>query len=748
MTRFLILSVCILNLLSAPQSTLHNELLEWVNPFMGTDGPGNTYPGAQYPFGAVQLSPDHGLSGWDRISGYSYPDTIISGFSHLHLSGTGAGDLYDLLFMPVNHRSSRTLPENGNRPYSVFSHNHEGASPGYYWVMLNDFGIRAEMTATPRGGIQRYHFPADAGKAILLDLGYALNWDGPTETSIRVIDSMTIAGFRKSSGWAADQRVYFKARFSKPFSDYSLFEADRRVDTTARGKHTRIRVEFEGNQPEVIEVQVAVASSGPEGAEANFEAELNGVSFEQALATARRAWVAELSAIEVESADTNLLRTFYTTLYQTMLNPRIYSDVNGYYKAPNGRVERATDHTRYELFSLWDTFRAAHPLYTLMHPGRVKEMVQSLMAHYLETGLLPVWSLEGNETNMMIGYHSVPVIVDAYFKGLLEGMDAHELFEACKASAMQDAQRIDEYKKKGFVSTNGKSENWSVSLTLEYAYDDWAIAQLAQALGKADDYAYFMKRSGNWANHYDAASTFLRTLNPDGTFYAPFVAKAYTDDYCESNAWQYFWFVPHNIQGLIGKLGSAQRFEEKLDSMFRYSPLPDDELPIFSTGMIGQYAHGNEPSHHVGYLYNYIGKPWKTQQIVRQIALSQYEPTPSGHCGNEDCGQMSAWFVFTALGFYPVNPADGIYVIGAPLVDKATIDLGGGKKFVVTASNLSDTHIYIQEATLNGKLLGHSYIRHSDLAGGGTLHFVMGPEPNLRLWSQVSCFPPSDEIKN
>jgi len=729
------------------QTQVKEDLLSLVNPFMGTDGPGNTYPGAQFPFGAVQLSPDHGLSGWDRISGYSYEDTIISGFSHLHLSGTGAGDLYDLLFMPVNKRSNRTIEENGNRSFSVFSHDEEGAQPGYYWVNLKDFGIKAEMTASSRGGVQRYHFPKDEGKAILLDLGYSLNWDGPTDTYIKVIDNKTLVGYRMSSGWAADQRVYFKAEFSSAFDSYNLFAEDKEVKNEAKAKHTKVKVNFNSANAEVIEVKVAIASSSIAGAEANFAAELNNKDFATIKAEASKEWTAELSKIDISTTNDSLKRTFYTTLYQTMLNPRVFSDVKGDYKAPNGAVENANDYTRYDLFSLWDTFRAAHPLYTIMHEARVKDMIKSLMAHYHEKGLLPVWSFEGNETDMMMGYHSVPVIVDAYFKGMLADFDAEELYKACKASAMQDAQRLDEYKAKGFVSTNNEHENWSVSKTMEYAYDDWCIAQLAKDLNKTDDYAYFMKRSNNWANHYDSESTFLRTLEADGSFVKHFIAKEYTDDYCESNAWQYFWFVPHNTQGLINKLGSADRFEEKLDSMFTYYPTADDVLPIFSTGMIGQYAHGNEPSHHVGYLYNYIGKPWKTQEIVKQIADTQYSATPDGHCGNEDCGQMSAWYIYTAMGFYPVNPADGIYVIGTPLVDNATIKLESGKEFAIESINLSDENIYIQKATLNGQDLQTSYIHHKDIMNGGKLVYTMGATPNKNLWTDASAFPPSDDLK-
>ncbi|MCU4174252.1 GH92 family glycosyl hydrolase [Carboxylicivirga sp. N1Y90] len=741
---FIILFLCSCSIDKSEQGSSNQDLVAYVNPFMGTDGPGNTYPGAQFPFGAVQLSPDHGISGWDRISGYSYSDTIISGFSHTHLSGTGAGDLYDLLFMPINNRSSRTIKENGNRPYSVFSHDQENASPGYYQVMLKDFGIKAEMTASERGGVQKYHFPKDEGKAIILDLGYSLNWDGPTDTYIKVVDKNTIVGYRKSSGWAADQRVYFMAEFSKAFDSYELYEEDKIVRTKAKAKHTKIMLGFDSSKEEVIEVKVAIASSSIDGAITNFNKELKGQLFTDIKSAAENAWSKELAKITIETNNTKLKQTFYTTLYQTMLNPRILSDDNGFYKAPNGEVEQAQGYIRYDLFSLWDTFRAAHPLYTIMHTNRVVDMVKSMMAHYTETGLLPVWSFEGNETDMMMGYHAVPVIVDAYFKGLLNDLDAEELYDACKASAMQDAQRIDEYKEEGFISTNQEHENWSVSKTMEYAYDDWTVAKMAKALGKKGDYDYFMKRSNNWANHYDTESSFLRPLNADGSFVKPFLAKNYTDDYCESNAWQYFWFVPHNIQGLADQLGSNKRFEEKLDSMFTYYPKEDDKLPIFSTGMIGQYAHGNEPSHHVGYLYNYIGKPWKTQAIIKQIADSQYAPTPSGHCGNEDCGQMSAWFIYSSMGFYPVNPTDGLYVIGTPLINQVDISLENSKTFVIKTVNLSDDNIFIQNATLNGMPLETSYIKHSDIMQGGELIFEMGNKANKQLWVQQEAFPPSD----
>jgi predicted alpha-1,2-mannosidase len=415
-----------------------------------------------------------------------------------------------------------------------------------------------------------------------------------------------------------------------------------------------------------------------------------------------------------------------------MLAPTLLSDHNSNYKGANDIITKADDFNRYDTFSLWDTYRAAHPLYTILHPERTSDMINSLLTHYKETGLLPVWSMQGNETNMMIGYHAVPVIVDAYFKGI-KNFDIELAFEACIASATDNSRQIDEYMELGYVPVDEHHENWSVSKTLEYAYDDWCIAQLAKALGKTEDYNTFLKRSENWRNVYDSQSTFLRPKLKNGEFVKEFIPKEYTPYFCESNAWQYFWSVQHNIEGLTDIIGGKELFEKKLDTMFSLNPLPEDKLPIFSTGMIGQYAHGNEPSHHVAYLYNYIEKPWKTQELVREILETQYKNEPNGHCGNEDCGQMSSWYVFSALGFYPVNPAQGIYAFGSPIIDAATLNLENGKKFTIETKNNSSENKYIQFIELNGKTINRNYITHKEIMNGGTLIFTMGNLPNKNV---------------
>lgn len=705
------------------------QLTNYVNPFVGTDGPGNTYPGATVPFGMVQLSPDIGISGWDRISGYYYKDSIISGFSHMHLSGTGAGDLYDILVMPTNSKFSKRIKENNFKPFSSFSHEKETASPGYYSVALLDYGIKAELTTTARTGIHRYTFPKDDKSQIYIDLGYALNWDSPTETYLKVVNKTTIEGFRKSTGWAKDQRVYFVIKVSKAFDSYQLFKNDSLVTTSAKGKDTKIILNYSTKINEIIVLKTGVSSANIEGAYKSLEIEAPDFNFENYKAKASEAWEHELQKIEISTSDETKKQLFYTMLYQSMLAPTLFSDLNGNYKGANDTIVKAEGFNRYDTFSLWDTYRAAHPLYTIIHPKRASDMVNSLLAHYKETGLLPVWSMQGNETNMMIGNHAVPVVVDAYFKGI-ENFDIELAYEACKASAMDNSRQIDEYKKLGYVPVDEHHENWSVSKTLEYAYDDWCIAQFAKAIGKTADYEYFLERSQNWRNVYDSQSTFMRPKLKDGSFVKEFIPKDYTPYFCESNAWQYFWSVPQNIEGLVKEVGGNELFEKKLDTMFTLKPLQEDRLPIFSTGMIGQYAHGNEPSHHVAYLYNYVEKPWKTQKLVREILETQYKNTPDGHCGNEDCGQMSSWYIFSSLGFYPVNPAQGIYSFGSPLFESATINLENNKTFVVQTRHNSNENIFIQSIKFNGKKINRNYITHKEIVQGGTLIFTMGKSPN------------------
>ncbi|MBD0831903.1 GH92 family glycosyl hydrolase [Aestuariibaculum sediminum] len=704
------------------------SLTSFVNPFIGTDGPGNTYPGATVPFGMVQLSPDIGIGGWDRIAGYFYQDSIITGFSHTHLTGTGAGDLYDILVMPTNSRFNKRIEANNFKPFSKFSHQKESASPGYYQVDLLDYGIKAELSATARTGIHKYTFPKDTLTQIHVDLGYALNWDAPTDTFIKVVNDSVIQGYRKSTGWAKDQRIYFEIQVSKPFKSYQLYSNDSLISHQAKGKNTKIILNYSTQANEVVVLRTGLSTASIDGAHQSLEKEAKHFNFEQYKADAKAIWEKQLEKIEVVTNNTTNKHIFYSMLYQSMLAPTLLSDYNNEYKGANDITMTANGFNRYDTFSLWDTFRAAHPLYTILHPDRVSDMIYSLLAHYSETGLLPVWSMQGNETNMMIGNHAIPVIVDAYFKGI-KGIDADLAYEACKISSMVDSRQLDAYKTLGYVPVDDEHENWSVSKTLEYAYNDWCVAQFAKALNKTDDYNYFLKRSENWRNVYDPESTFMRPKFNNGIFVEPFVPKEYTTYFCESNAWHYMWSVPQNVEGLIQELGE-DAFDKKLDSMFSLAPLPTDKLPIFSTGMIGQYAHGNEPSHHVAYLYDYIGKPWKTQERVRQILNTQYKNEPKGHCGNEDCGQMSSWYVLSSLGFYPVNPAQGIYAFGSPIFDKAIIHLESGKDFVVEAENSSNENKFIQSIILNGKEIHRNYIEHKEIMNGGQLRFVMGSKPN------------------
>jgi len=717
--------------ISCSKTEEHSEkkLTSYVNTFIGTDGPGNTYPGATVPFGMVQLSPDIGIPGWDRIAGYFYQDSIISGFSHTHLTGTGAGDLYDILVMPTNSRFDEKIKENSFKPFSKFSHDKEASSPGYYTVDLLDFGIKAELTATERTGIHRYTFPKDSLSKIHIDLGYALNWDSPTDTYFKVVNKNTIEGYRKSTGWAKDQRIYFTIQFSRDFDSYELYKNDTLVESSVKGKNTKIILNYNTKSNEQIVLKTGLSTANIEGSRKSLEIETSDFDFDIYRREANEIWEEQLQKIKVTMLNDEQTTIFYTMLYQSMLAPTVLSDHNGNYKGANDSIMKANGFDRYDTFSLWDTYRAAHPLFTILHPAKVTDFIKSMLAHYKETGLLPVWSMQGNETNMMIGYHAVPVIVDAYFKGIKD-FNVDLAYEACKVSAMDNARKIDVYKELGFIPIDEEGENWSVSKTLEYAFDDWCIAQFAKALDKNEDYNYFLKRSEYWRNVYDKESSFMRPKLANGEFIKNFVPKEYSNYFCESNAWQYFWSVPHNVKGLIEVTGGNNRFEEKLDSMFSLNPLPTDKLPIFSTGMIGQYAHGNEPSHHVGYLYNYIDKPYKTQKIIRQILESQYKNAPDGHCGNEDCGQMSSWYIFSALGFYPVNPAEGVYSFGSPIIKDAKLNLENGKTFEIEVLNNSKENVFIQSILLNDDRLTKLTINHSEILNGGKLVIKMGEKPS------------------
>ena len=710
---------------------------EYVNPFIGTDFTGNTYPGAQAPFGMVQLSPDNGLPDWDRISGYFYPDSTIAGFSHTHLSGTGAGDLYDISFMPV------TLPyKEADAPlgiHSLFSHDEETASAGYYQVRLKDYDINVELTATERCGIQRYTFP-EADAAIFLNLRKAMNWDFTNDTRIEVVDSVTIQGYRFSDGWARDQHIYFRTRFSKPFASVQLDTATVIKDGKRIGSSAIARFDFHTSAGEQILVTTAISGVSMEGAARNLAAEAPADDFDKYLAVTRKNWNEQLSKVEIKSNDIDEKVKFYTALYHSMLAPTIYSDMDGAYYGPDKQVHQADGWTNYSTFSLWDTYRAAHPLYTYIEPQRVNDMVKSFLAFSEQNGRLPVWNFYGSETDMMIGYHAVPVIVDAYLKGIGD-FDPKKALAACVATANIDEYRgIGLYKKYGYVpydvTDHYNSENWSLSKTLEYAYDDYCIARMAEKLGERQIADEFDKRSRNYKNVYNSQTTFMQPRNNKGSFIEDFSPDDYTPHICESNGWQYFWSVQQDVDGLISLVGGKERFAQKLDSMFTYNPSADEDLPIFSTGMIGQYAHGNEPSHHVIYLFNAIGQPWKTQKYAAEVMHELYKNTPAGLCGNEDCGQMSAWYVFSAMGFYPVDPISGKYEIGTPMYPEMKMHLANGKTFTILAPAVSKENIYIQSVKLDGNPYDKSYITHEQIMNGSIFEFEMGNKPG-KVWYEI-----------
>ena len=710
------------------------DYTQLVNPFIGTDFTGNTYPGAQAPFGMVQLSPDNGLAGWDRISGYFYPDSTIAGFSHTHLSGTGAGDLYDVLFMPVTLPYKEAQGELGI--HSKFSHQDEEASAGYYRVKLQDYNINVELTATPRCGVQRYTFPK-AESMVILNLKKAMNWDFTMDSQIEVVDSCNIRGYRFSEGWARGQKLYFATRFSRPFKSVEMDEAEIKLKGEKVGTSKIARFMFDTEEGEQVTIVTALSGVSMEGAVKNLDAEAPHNDFDKYLADAKADWNKQLQRIEVTGGNDDDRVNFYTAVYHSMIAPTIYSDVDGQYYGPDKRVHQADGWVNYSTFSLWDTFRAAHPLFTYTEPERVGDMVQSFIAFYEQNGRLPVWNFWGSETDMMIGYHAVPVIVDAYIKGIGH-FDAEKALEACIATSNIDEYRgIGSYKKNGYIPYNVtdkyNSENWSLSRTLEYAFDDFCIAEMAQKMGKTDIANEYYKRSQNYRNVFNPATGFMQPIDDKGVFQPNFNPDEYTAHICESNAWHYFWSVQHDIKGLVSLTGGQEKFAAKLDSMFTYVPAGNEELPIFSTGMIGQYAHGNEPSHHVIYLYNKVRQPWKAQKYAAQVMHELYFNAPAGLCGNEDCGQMSAWYVFSAMGFYPVNPVSGEYEIGTPLFPEMRLNLSNGKTFTVLAPNVSRENIYIQSVTVNGQPYDKSYITHQQIMDGATVEFVMGNQPG-KIW--------------
>ena len=715
------------------------KITAYVNPFIGTDGHGHCFPGAILPFGGIQLSPDNPRNGWDWTSGYHYSDSIISSFSHTHLSGTGIGDLQDIRFLPVS-----TTPDTSISPaayiqsgYARFSHRNEQAEPGYYSVVF-DNGIKTELSVTNRCGIHYYQYPANSAHALTIDLTTARNWDRTTETSIRKVNSRTLEGYRKSQGWANDQRVYFIIEFSQDcevlagYKKFSPLENGQKI--TDKGCY--LYVDF-GQKTNKILAKISISSANTEGAIANLEKELSHWSFDKVKRDANHAWKRQLQKIKAEGRNEADLENFYTALYHAYTAPYLFSDVNGNYKGPDKEIHSVHKHNQYSVFSLWDTYRAAHPLFTITQKKRVSDMINSMLKHYDAYGLLPVWELAGNETFCMIGNHAIPVIVDAYLKGY-KGFDPERAYEAIRKSSLESHPKSDweTYNQYGYYPFDLIPEE-SVSRTLESCYDDYCVAQMAKELGKKEDYNFFSKRARAYTSLFDPVTKLMRGKDSQGKWREPFdpfrLSHAGTSggDYTEGNAWQYTWHVQHDVDSLIEMMGGNKAFTAKLDSLFWLeNNTVNTGFVSDVTGLIGQYAHGNEPSHHVAYLYNYAGEFWKTQKLIREIFDHFYLPVSDGLCGNDDCGQMSAWYLFSAMGFYPVDPISKEYMIGAPQLKEMILRLEGGKNFIIRAEGLSEENKYVKAVFLNGKELKRFRIFHHEITDGGILEFIMTDNPS------------------
>ena len=713
----------------------------YVDPLIGTGGHGHTFPAATVPFGMMQLGPDTRLTGWDGCSAYHYSDDVVYGFSHTHLSGTGCSDYGDIL---VTATTGRVLlaagegndTENGYR--SRFTHQTEKAEPGYYSVRLDDYGIDAEMTVTARAGMHRYTFPGAERANVIVDL---LHRDKVIESAIRVAGDTRIEGHRRSRAWARDQRVYFAAEFSQPFVSYGVALDDRTLEgaSSASGGNVKAFFTFDATEGAQITMKIGISAVDIAGARKNLEEEIPHWDFGRVRSEANLLWKEALGRITVDGGTDTQKTTFYTALYHSLIAPNLYIDVDGRYRGRDLDVHTTDRFDYYTVFSLWDTYRATHPLFTIIERERTIDFIETMLAQYEQGGMLPVWELSANETGTMIGYHSVPVIVDAWVKGIRD-FDPARALAAMKHSADQDHLGLKYYKKYGYIPAG--SEGASVSRTLEYAYDDWCIAEFARSIGERKDYERFIRRAQGYRHIYDPSTGFMRP-RINGGWLSPFDPSEVNFHYTEANAWQYTFYVPQDIEGLVGMMGGRETFAARLDELFTASSeMSGIEQPDVS-GLIGQYAHGNEPSQHMAYLYNFAGMPWKTQERVREIMDTMYGDTPDGLCGNEDCGQMSSWYVLSALGFYPVTPGRDIYVIGSPLFEKAEIRLENGKTFTISAAGLSAANVYIQGATLRGKPYSKSWIRHDDIMKGGELVFEMGPSAGLAWGTAEGDIPPS-----
>ena len=694
------------------------NLTQYVNQYVGTGGHGHTFMGANVPFGLVQLGPTEPTRGWDWCSGYYYDDDELIGFGHMHLSGTGIGCLGDVAFLPV-----KDFKQTSTR----FKHEAEKVHPGYYSVQLTDPNVLVELTATERCGFHRYTFKNGAKAQLALDLSQCIGWDKLNDCLLTQESATRLTGFRRSNGWAADRRIYFSIDFSQPVTVHRLDSMERVVVSVA-----------DNTKP--LLVKVALSPVSIDKAKLNMQAELAGWDFDAAVKSADEAWNRELARIEIQTNDRTKKRVFYTAMYHLMTSCSKFNDVDREYRGADGKVHKA-DFTNYTTLSLWDTYRAAHPLMTVAFPEMQRDFAQTFINIYKQQGRLPVWHLMGSETDCMVGNPGAIVLADLTMKGFVE--DKELALEALKATQMKDIRSLGLLKKYGYIPWNLEPENETVAKALEYCAADDGVAKVAKLLGKKDDYEYFFNRSRSYKKYYDPETRFLRALDTDGKFrlpFNPFFAEHRTNDYTEGNAWQYTFLVPHDVKGLIKLFGSDKAFMSKLDSLFFVEGWAGDNASPDMSGMTGQYAHGNEPSHHVIYMYNYAGRPDKAAPLLRKMLNEMYLDQPDGLSGNEDVGQMSAWYILSSVGLYQVDPVGGRFVIGSPLFDKATVNVGGGKTFTVVAKNNSDKNIYVQSARLNGKTLKNSYVDFNDIRHGGTLELVMGPKPSK--WATAAACRP------
>ena len=709
------------------------NVLDYVDPMIGSGGHGHVFVGANVPFGAVQVGPNNIYKGWDWCSGYHRSDSLIIGFSQMHLSGTGIGDLADVLIMPYTgavklDKGKQDYPHQGY--LSTFSHKNEIAKAGYYQVKM-DNGVKVELGATARVGYHRYHFPKGKDAHIIIDLKEGIN-DHTTQSSLKQIDEFTLVGTRFSSGWAKEQQVYFAIKSSVPLRDLQMYDDLTQITgKVATGKAIKGLINFK-TTPGLVELKVGISPVSTANALANIVAEVPNWDFKKVVRDAQEKWEKELSQISVKTRNKKQKRIFYTSLYHAFMHPSLFNDHNQDYRGADNKVYKNASFDNYTVFSTWDTYRATHPLFDIVQPERTADFINTMLAIYEQQGYLPIWHLEGYETGTMVGISSMQIIAEAYLKGI-KGFDVEKAYEAVRSTAMSDIRGLDYVQKLNAIPSD-KKEKEPVANAMELAIGDGSIALMAKAMGNEKDYEYFKKRAQNYKLYYDKNVGFFRGKMSDGSWnpeFDPLKSTGFkSKDFTEGNAWQYLWLVPQDVPGLIGLLGGDQVFENRLDEFFNLKSDASEEVLADLSGLIGQYAHGNEPSHHIAYLYNYVGKPWKTQEKVRQILDEFYHDMPDGVIGNEDCGQMSSWFVFSALGFYPVFPASQHYVIGSPLVEEATIHLPNGKDFTVKTQNNSAQNIYVQKVLLNGKAHPESFIRHADILNGGTLTYIMGAKAN------------------